>query len=176
MADLLSSPWDWATAGRTSSTSTSGAFGITPKGLPYIAAADIGFKILGFGIAQADISKGLGLQEQSLDDMAEEVKFKTNVETIQRYKNLQETIGANVASAAARGISTASSTFKAIGTENYGTFNMDERYAQANQALQLRRIEAQKMIAEQNAQNARESSFFDTITGILGAAAMIAII
>ena len=155
---------------------TTGIWGASTADIPYIGAADIGFKLLGFGFSQASISKGLDLQEQSLDEMAEQVKLKTNVETIQRYKTLQETIGANVASAASRGISTASGTFKAINSTNYGVFNTDERYAQANQAMQLRRIEAEKMMAEQRASNAEWGSFFDTVTGVLGAAAMIAMV
>lgn len=132
-----------------------------------------GLQIFSAFTANQAIEQGLDLQEKAFQNQIKENRAATDLQTIQRFRQMRITLSANEASAAVRGISAASPTFKFIQEKNFSRFNEAEHVSQLNEKFRERRILEQQRINRLKANAQEDRNIFGAILGVAEIAATI---
>lgn len=107
--------------GKTSQTQTNVEGGILGGGLGVLTAMQIG-----------NIGRGEAAQKAEINRQLEAEKAQANEQSIQRSKQLDTMIGSSIVQASARGISTASGSFKAANEQSFQTAINADRVSDFN--------------------------------------------
>ena len=131
-----------------------------------------GINILGAYFASEEAEKGLSLQKGAYQEQIDALRTQTNEQTFQRFKQLRETLSANIASSSVRGVAGSSPTFMMVQQKNFSRFNHAEDISQLNLTLKTRAIEQEEAIAEQKTEASEEGYWIGAIGSVLSFAAI----